>query len=81
MLKTKEDIVADWLPRYTGIALSDFGEYILLCNFSNYVENFAALHQVSVKGLDKPMQSATAEGITIINFGMGSPSAATIRVL
>ncbi len=76
-MKTKEEIVENWLPRYTGVELADFGNYILLCNFKNYVEKFAEKHGVEVKGLDKPMQSATAEGITIINFGMGSASAAT----
>jgi AMP nucleosidase len=36
---------------------------------------------VEITGMDKPMQSATAEGITIINFGMGSPTAATVMDL
>jgi AMP nucleosidase len=76
-MKTKEDIVKNWLPRYTGQELEAFGEYILLCNFSNYVTQFAEMHGVPVVGIDKPMQSATAEGITIVNFGMGSASAAT----
>ncbi len=76
-MKSKEEIVANWLPRYTGEELGNFGKYILLCNFSNYVENFAAHHGVEVKGYGKPMQCATADGITIINFGMGSASAAT----
>lgn len=80
-MKTKEEIVADWLPRYTGERLENFGKYILLCNFSNYVDLFAAWHGVKVKGKDKPMQNATAKGITIINFGMGSASAATIMDL
>lgn len=76
-MKSKEEIVANWLPRYTGETLENFGQYILLCNFSNYVETFAEQHGVEVKGKGKPMQCATAEGITIINFGMGSASAAT----
>lgn len=80
-MRTKEEITQNWLPRYTGVALEDFGKYILLCNFSNYVQLFADVFEVEVKGLDKPMQSATAEGITIINFGMGSPTAATIMDL
>ena len=80
-MKTKAEIVNDWLPRYTGIALSDFGEYILLVNFSNYVHLFAKQFRVEVKGLDKPMCSATADNITIINFGMGSASAATVMDL
>lgn len=80
-MKTKEEIVNNWLPRYTGEALENFGEYILLTNFSNYVERFAEWNKVPVVGKDRPFQCATAEGITIINFGMGSPGAATIMDL
>jgi AMP nucleosidase len=77
-MKTKEEIVNNWLPRYTGVPLNQFGEYVLLTNFDNYVNLFAAWHNVPVIGADRAMLSATAEGITIINFGMGSPNAATI---
>lgn len=80
-MKTKEDIVENWLPRYTGQKLSEFGEYILLTNFSNYVNMFAQWNNVKIIGLDRPMQCATADNITIINFGMGSPGAATIMDL
>lgn len=76
-MKTKEEIVRDWLPRYTGRPLEEFGEYILLTNFINYVDMFAERFNVPVIGRDKPMQTATAENITIINFGMGSAMAAT----
>lgn len=77
-MKTKRDIAQNWLPRYTGHPLSKFGEYILLTNFDNYVQMFADIHNVQVAGHDRPMLNATADGITIINFGMGSPNAATI---
>jgi AMP nucleosidase len=77
-MKTKKDIVENWLPRYTGQALDAFGEYILLTNFDNYVKMFAEWNNVPVTGIDRPMRCATANGITIINFGMGSPNAATI---
>ncbi len=77
-MKTKDEIVTNWLPRYTGTAISNFGKYILLVNFSNYVELFAQWHGVDVNGNGRAMQSATAEDITIINFGMGSPNAGTI---
>jgi len=80
-MKSKDEIVADWLPRYTGTALADFGKYILLVNFSNYVRRFAQWHNVPVRGEDRPMLNATAEGITIINFGMGSANAATVMDL
>ncbi|WP_346236600.1 AMP nucleosidase [Niabella insulamsoli] len=80
-MKTKQDIVANWLPRYTGENLKNFGKYILLTNFSNYVQLFAEWHKVKVVGEGKPMQCATADNMTIINFGMGSPTAATIMDL
>lgn len=80
-MKTKQEIVTNWLPRYTGMALKDFGKYIILCNFKNYVLRFASIYNVEVYGKDKPMLCATAEGITIINFGMGSANAATVMDL
>jgi AMP nucleosidase len=78
---TRREIVANWLPRYTGVELKDFGEYVLLTNFQNYVELFAQMHGVPVTGRDKPMPSATAGDITIVNFGMGSATAATVMDL
>lgn len=80
-MKTKQEIVDNWLPRYTGLSVAEFGQYILLVNFSNYVKQFAEQYKVDLKGVDKPMLNATAENITIINFGMGSASAATIMDL
>lgn len=80
-MKTKQEIVQNWLPRYTGEKLENFGKYVLLTNFSNYVNMFAAWNKVEVVGRDRPMQCATADNITIINFGMGSPTAATIMDL
>ena len=80
-MKSKQDIVANWLPRYTGTALEDFGQYVLLTNFGHYVEIFARWHGVEVSGRDRPMPNATADGITLINFGMGSPNAATVMDL
>jgi AMP nucleosidase len=81
-LKSKDDIVKNWLPRYTGRALDEFGDYIILTNFSKYVQLFSEWHNgAPIYGLDKPMQSVTADGITIINFGMGSALAATMMDL
>jgi len=80
-METKEEIVKNWLPRYTGVELKNFGKYILLTNFNKYVFQFADKYRVDVQGLTKAMPSATAEDITIINFGMGSPNAATIMDL
>jgi AMP nucleosidase len=80
-MRTKNEIVTNWLPRYTGRSIEDFGRYILLTNFQNYVQLFADLHDVPVLGEDRMMANASANGITIINFGVGSPNAATIMDL
>jgi len=81
-MKTKEDIVNNWLPRYTGKPIEKFGKYFLLTNFIHYVELFAKLNNVEIEGRDRNWPNATSEdGITIINFGMGSPNAATVMDL
>lgn len=80
-MKDKSEIVNNWLPRYTGVPLDKFGELILLTNFGGYLHHFARLTGAEVVGLDRPMPSATADGITMINFGMGSPNAATMMDL
>lgn len=80
-MKTKQEIVENWLPRYTKRPLEEFSKYILLTNFQKYVEVFAQHFNVPIIGLDGNMPNASANGITIINFGMGSANAATIMDL
>ncbi len=82
-MKSKDAIVENWLPRYTDTPLAEFGGYVLLTNFANYVEKFARRFEVPVRGLDRPMQTAThAESdLSIINFGIGSANAATVMDL
>ena len=80
-MKTKKEIVANWLPRYTDTALKDFGKYILLVNFESYLHMFSKWYNVPVRGIGKPMPNVTAQGITLINFGMGSANAATVMDL
>jgi len=77
-MNTQQEIARNWLPRYTGTELEAFGDSVILVNFGHYVRLFAEWNGVQVCGEDHPMQSATAEGVTIVNFGMGSPNAATI---
>jgi AMP nucleosidase len=78
---TKEEIVLDWLPRYTGMPLDRFGKYILLVNFNKYVDKFSKLYNAKIYGRKNSMRACTANNITIINFGMGSANAATIMDL
>ena len=80
-MKTKAEIVQNWLPRYTGRPLEDFTPYVLLTNFSNYLKLFSEWYDVPIMGQDKPIQTVVADGITLINFGMGSPMAATMMDL
>ncbi len=82
-MKTKAEIVKSWLPRYTGTPIEDFGEYILLTNFSNYVDKFALRFGTPILGLGRAMQTSTHQpsGLSIINYGMGSANAATIMDL
>ena len=58
-MKTKQEIVENWLPRYTGLPLEKFGQYILLTNFQNYVDRFAEWQGVEVVGRDRSMPCAT----------------------
>ena len=80
-MKSKDEIVRNWLPRYTGMPLEKFGQYILLTNFQNYVQNFADVTGAEIYGKESSMQCASSDNITIINFQMGSPNAATIMDL
>ncbi len=78
---TKEAIVKDWLYRYTGKPVEEFGSYILLTNFHKYIRLFSELTGAQIEGRDNVMTSATHENISLINFGIGSPNAALIMDL
>lgn len=80
-MKTKEEIVEDWFYRYTGLYPDECGKFVLLTNFSNYLDIFSELTNEPVMGLNKNMPNVTHEDITMINFSMGSPNAATIMDL
>ncbi|MDR1920029.1 MAG: AMP nucleosidase [Tannerellaceae bacterium] len=80
-MKTKQEIVENWLPRYTDRQLDEFTEYILLTNFTRYVELFAEHFQVEIRGLKVSMPNASNGKMMIINFGMGSANAATVMDL
>ncbi|HEX7382281.1 MAG TPA: AMP nucleosidase [Nevskiaceae bacterium] len=77
----KQEIVKDWLPRYTGQPLQDFGGYVLLTNFIGYLDVFCRMTGGTVVDRNRPMPCATADGLTMIDFGMGSPNAATVMDL
>lgn len=81
-MKTKLEIAKNWLPRYTGTKIDEFGDYILITNFGNYIEKFSSKFNSEIKGIGRPMQTSTnSSGLSIINFGIGSANAATIMDL
>jgi AMP nucleosidase len=80
-MKSKDEIVGNWLPRYTGVAPGDLGAYVLLTNFGGYVGRFCEMTGAEIVDETRPMPTATADGISMINFGMGSPNAATVMDL
>jgi len=80
-MKDKHEIVSNWLPRYTGLDIDKFGKYIILTNFGEYLKLFAEWNNVEIIGADRPMPCATADNITMINFGIGSANAATVMDL
>ena len=80
-MNSKDEIVHNWLPRYTGVELGEFKPHVLLTNFSNYLDLFVQQTDAKIIARDKAMQVAIAEDMCMINFGMGSANAATIMDL
>ncbi len=79
---SKLELARDWLPRYTGMSIDEFGDYVLLTNFKDYLERFAEEFGCDIQGEGRPMQAATSPaGLTMVNFGIGSPNAAIIMDL
>jgi AMP nucleosidase len=82
VMKDRLEIAKNWLPRYTGMPLEQFGDYVLLTNFHYYVSHFAEKFKCDISGQGRPMQAATnSNGLSIVNFGIGSANAATIMDL
>ena len=62
---TKLELAREWLPRYTGMPVDEFGDYILLTNFQNYLQSFARRFGSEIHGEDRPMQATTNhDGLT-----------------
>jgi AMP nucleosidase len=78
----KHELAREWLPRYTGMPVDNFGDYILLTNFHNYFLDFVERFNSDIFGAGRFMQATTnSDGLTMVNFGIGSPNAATIMDL
>jgi AMP nucleosidase len=81
LMKTKKEITENWLPRYTGVATDQFSKHVLLTNFTGYLDQFCDIGNTQVVDRKVAMPAATFNGITMINFGMGSANAATVMDL
>lgn len=66
------------LERYTGSSVDEFGPYILLCNFPRYVQDFAERTGAPIKSGYWDVVHDPTSGISIINYGVGSPSSGII---
>jgi AMP nucleosidase len=72
-------IASDSLERYSGSAVSDFQSRILITNFPSYVEAFARKRNLQIlSGSAFSVVHSPTEKITLLNFGLGSPSAALV---
>ncbi|MBC7397864.1 MAG: hypothetical protein H7333_10520, partial [Bdellovibrionales bacterium] len=75
----KQKIARDILERYTGSALKDFQKQIILTNFEYYLDRFAVLSGCTkTRGSAMGAVHSPKDGVSIINFSIGSPTAALI---
>lgn len=78
-LQYQEKIAQDTLERYSGSDHRDFQPYVLLTNFPQYVHYFADTRKVSVhEGSMFKVAHSESEGISILDFKIGSPAAALV---
>lgn len=77
--KEKWRVARDILERYTGSAPEAFQKQIILTNFSYYMERFKSLCGDSeTQGSAMSAVHSERMGVSIVNFSIGSPTAALI---
>jgi len=75
----KASIARDLLERYTGSPPSAFGRQIILTNFDYYLERFHTLCGDSrTQGSAMGVVHSQKTGVSIVDFSIGSPTAALI---
>jgi AMP nucleosidase len=76
----KRKIAADMLERYTGHAVADFQQQIILTNFNYYTARFNILLKDAkyTEGSAFKASSSKSAKVTIVEFGVGSAMAALI---
>jgi len=77
--QTRDRVGLSTLERYTGSSAAEFQPFVLLTNFKLYVRSFAETFQLDIrKGSVMRACHAPAEGISIVDFSVGSPTAALV---
>lgn len=75
----KERIAMESLERYSGSKPEDFCSYLLLTNFPQYVDYFAKNRNLEItEGSMYTAAHSKEEDISILDFKIGSPSAALV---
>lgn len=72
-------IARDMLERYTGSPINEFEKQIILTNFDYYIERFEYIcGNKKYKGSAMSVVHSKKAGVSIIDFSIGSPTAALI---
>jgi AMP nucleosidase len=66
------------LERYTGSQIGDFGSHVILVNFERYIEYFSEITGAPIISGYWSSAHDREKDISIINFGVGSPSAGIV---
>ena len=66
------------LERYTGSSVEDFGSYILLSNFQRYIDGYSERSNIPIKSGHWSVVHDKENDLSIINHGVGSPSAGIV---
>ncbi|MDP1880951.1 MAG: AMP nucleosidase [Parachlamydiaceae bacterium] len=75
----QEKIAHDTLERYSGSPVSDYQPYLLLTNFSKYVQYFAESRGVPIiEGSTFKVAHSPKDKVSILDFKIGSPAAALV---
>lgn len=75
----EERIARETLERYSGSSIEDYQPYLLLTNFSRYVQFFAGSRNLNIhSGSMFQVVHSPKEQVSLLDFKIGSPSAALV---
>ena len=74
----EHEYIRQTLERYTNCALDEFGEFLLITNFKQYVQRFQELTEGDFSEGNFGVVNAKKLNCSMIDFGIGSPQAALL---